>query len=50
MRTYHIRPYKDWLMLWQTSIIDFGKHDFLDWIIPATIHIENPANTENPIW
>ena len=31
-------------MLWQTSIMYFGKHDFLDWVIPATIHIENPAN------
>ena len=23
-----------------------GKYDFLDWIISATIHLENPASTE----
>lgn len=44
--TYHIFPYKDWLMAWQTSIIDSGTWDFVDWIISATIHLENPANTE----
>ena len=43
-RAYHILTCKDWLMLWQTSIIYSGKHDFLDWIISATIHLENPAN------
>lgn len=37
-------------MLWQTAIMYSGKHDFLDWIISATIHLENPANTENDIW
>lgn len=31
-------------MLWQTSIMYFGKHDFLDWIISAIIHLENSAN------
>ena len=31
-------------MLWQTAIMYSGKHDFLDWIISATIHLENPAN------
>lgn len=31
-------------MLWQTSIMDSGKHDFLDWIISSTIHLENSAN------
>ena len=43
-RAYHILTYKIWFMLWQTSIIYSGKHDFLDWIISATIHLENPAN------
>ena len=33
-------------MLWQTPIIYSGKHELLDWIISATIHLENPANTE----
>lgn len=31
-------------MLWQTSIMDSDKRDFLDWIISVTIHLENPAN------
>ena len=31
-------------MLWQTSIIYSGKHDFLDWIISATIYLGNTAN------
>ena len=43
-RAYHILTYKNWFMLWQTSIMYSGKHDFLDWIISATIHLENPAN------
>ena len=37
---YHILAYKDWLMLWQILIIDFGKQGFFDWIIPATIYLE----------
>ena len=43
---YHILAYKDWLMLWQTSIMSFGKQGFFDWIIPTIIHPENQANTE----
>ena len=43
-RAYHILTCKDWLMLWQTSIIYSGKHDFLDWIISATIYLGNTAN------
>ena len=35
-RAYHILTYKNWFMLWQTSIMYSGKHDFLDWIISAT--------------
>ncbi len=31
-------------MLWKTAIMYSGKHDFLDWIISVTIHLENPAN------
>ncbi len=33
-------------MLWQTSIMDSDKRDFLDWIISATIYLGNPASTE----
>ena len=43
-RAYHILTYKKCFMLWQTAIMYSGKHDFLDWIISATIHLENPAN------
>ena len=43
-RVYHILTYKKRCMLWQTSIMDSDKRDFLDWIISATIHLENPAN------
>ncbi|OUP32298.1 hypothetical protein [Bacteroides sp. An19] len=32
---YRILTYKDSLMLWQISIMGFGKQDFLDWIIFA---------------
>ena len=32
---YRILTYKDSLMLWQTSIIDFGKPSLFDRIIPA---------------
>lgn len=38
-------PYKKYFMPWQTAIMYSGKHDFLDWMIYATIHLENPANT-----
>ena len=31
-------------MLWQTSIMDSDKRDFLYWIISATIYLGNPAN------
>lgn len=34
-------------MLWQTPIMDSGKHAFLNWIISATIHLENPANKDS---
>lgn len=38
-------PYKKCFMPWQTAIMYSGKHDFLDWMIYETIHLENPANT-----
>lgn len=34
-------------MLWQTSIMDSDKRDFLDWIISATIYLGNPANQDS---
>ena len=43
---YHILTYKDWLMLWQTSIMSFGRYDSVDWIIFAMITFENLAHTE----
>lgn len=27
--------------------MDSGKRDFLDWIISATIHLENPTNKDS---
>lgn len=44
MRAFVLALTKNWFILWQTSIMYFGKHDFLDWIISATIHLENLAN------
>lgn len=49
-RVYHILTYKKRCMLWQTSIMDSDKRDFLDWIIAATIYLGNPANTGSPLW
>lgn len=36
-------PTKIVLCYGKTSIMSFGKQGFFDWIIPATIHIGNPA-------
>ena len=36
-------PTKIGLCYSKTSIMSFGKQGFFDWIIPATIHIGNPA-------
>ena len=33
---YHILSYKNWFIIMRTSIMDFGKRDFLNWIISAT--------------
>ena len=43
-RAYHILTYKKTMHVMANFYHGSGKRNFFDWIISATIHLENPAN------